>query len=49
MSIYSTAASGMGSLVFIDNETAKGSTRMNSEVHRAILSPEVQWNMAKPI
>ncbi len=32
------AASGTGSLVFIDDVTADKSSRMNSEVFRAILS-----------
>ncbi len=36
------AASGTGSLVFIDDVTADKSSRMNSEVFRAILSAHIQ-------
>ncbi len=38
------AASGTGSLVFIDDVTADKSSRMNSEVFRAILSAHIQPN-----
>ena len=36
------AANGTGSLVFIDDVTADKSSRMNSEVFRAILSAHIQ-------
>ena len=38
------AASGTGSLVFIDDVTADKSSRMNSEVFWAILSAHIQPN-----
>lgn len=45
----SMAASGTGSLVFIDDVTADRSSRMNSEVHSSVLSAHVQPNGAKLI
>ncbi|CAJ0964271.1 unnamed protein product [Ranitomeya imitator] len=41
------AASGTGSLVFIDDVTQDRSSRMNSEVLRAILCAQIQPNEAK--
>ena len=41
------AATGTGSLVFIDNVTADGSNRMNHKVYRALLSAQIQVNTAK--
>ena len=35
------SASGTGSLVFINNVTADRSSRMNSEVYRAIFSAQI--------
>ena len=43
------AANGTGSLVFIDDVTADKSSRMNSEVFRAILSAHIQPNASEPI
>lgn len=43
------ASSAAGSLVFIDNGTADGINRINSEVYRAILSDSIQPNSAKLI
>lgn len=43
------AASGTGPLVFIDDATADGSSRMNCEVHRAELSAQIQSDHTKPI
>ena len=43
------AANGTGSLVFIDDVTADKSSRMNSEVFRAILSAHVQPNASELI
>uniref|UniRef100_A0A8C5LQH4 Tc1-like transposase DDE domain-containing protein n=1 Tax=Leptobrachium leishanense TaxID=445787 RepID=A0A8C5LQH4_9ANUR len=43
------AANGTGSLVFIDDVTADKSSRMNSEVFRAILSAHIQPNAAELI
>ncbi|CAJ0940177.1 unnamed protein product [Ranitomeya imitator] len=43
------AASGTGSLVFIDDVTQDRSSRMNSEVFRAILCAQIQPNAAKLI
>ena len=43
------AASGTGSLIFIDDVTADKSSRMNSEVFRAILSAHIQPNASKLI
>ncbi len=43
------AASGTGSLVFIDDVTADKSSRMNSEVFRAILSAHIQPNASELI
>ncbi|MEE6525044.1 hypothetical protein FKM82_024826 [Ascaphus truei] len=40
---------GTGSLVFIDDVTEDGSSRMNSEVYRDILSAQIQPNSAKLI
>lgn len=42
-------ANGTGSLVFIDDVTAEKSSRMNSEVFRAILSAQIQPNASKLI
>ena len=41
------AANGTGSLVFIDDVTADKSSRMNSEVFRAILSAHIQPNASE--
>ena len=41
------AANGTGSLVFIDDVTAGRSSKMNSEVYRAILSAQLQPNATK--
>ena len=43
------AANGTGSLVFIDDVTAVRSSKMNSEVYRAILSSHIQPNATKLI
>ena len=43
------AASGTGSLLFIDDVTADKSSRMNSEVFGAILSAHIQPNASKLI
>ncbi len=43
------AASGTGSLIFIDDVTDDGSSRMNSEVYRNILSANLQRNAFKLI
>ena len=43
------ASNGTGSLVFIDDVTADGSSLMNSEVYRNILSAQIQPNSAKLI
>ena len=43
------AANGTGSLVFIDDVTADRNRRMNAEVHRPILSAQIQSNAAKLI
>ena len=43
------AANGTGSLVFIDDVTADKSSRMNSEVFRAILSAHIQPNVSELI
>ena len=43
------AANGTGSLVFIDDVTADRSSKMNSEVYRAILSAHIQPNATKLI
>ena len=43
------AASGTGSLVFIDDVTADKSSRMNSEVFQAILSAHIQPNASELI
>ena len=43
------AANGTESLVFIDDVTADRSSRMNSEVYRALLSAQIQPNVAKLI
>ncbi len=43
------AASGTGSLVFIDDVTTDKSSRMNSEVFRAILSAHFQPNASELI
>ena len=42
------AANGTGSLVFIDDVTADRSSRMNSEVYRAVRSAQIQSNATKP-
>ena len=43
------AAEGTGSLIFIDDITADGSSKINSEVDRHILSAQLQANVSKPI
>ncbi|MCJ8739407.1 hypothetical protein PDJAM_G00046810 [Pangasius djambal] len=43
------AANGTGSLVFIDDVTADRSSKMNSEVSRALLSAHIQPNATKLI
>ncbi len=43
------AASGMGSLIFTDKVTHHGSSRMNSEVYRNILSANFQRNSSNLI
>ena len=43
------AANGTGSLVFIDDVTADKSSRIHSEVFRAILSAQIQPNASKLI
>uniref|UniRef100_A0A668AJA3 Heteroous nuclear ribonucleoprotein L like n=1 Tax=Myripristis murdjan TaxID=586833 RepID=A0A668AJA3_9TELE len=43
------ADSGTGSLVFIDDVTADGSSRMNSDGYRPILSAQIQPNATKLI
>ena len=43
------AASGVGSLIFIDDVTHDGSSRMNSEVYKNILSANLQRNASKLI
>ena len=43
------AASGTGSLVFIDDVTADKSSRMNSGVYKALLSAQIQPNAAKRV
>ena len=43
------AANGTGSLVFIDDVTADKSSRMNSEVFRAMLSAHIQANVSELI
>lgn len=43
------ATTGTGSLVFIDDVTNDGSSRMNSEVYRNILSAQIQPNASKLI
>ena len=43
------AANGTGSLAFIDDVTADKSSRMNSEVFRAILSAHIQPNASELI
>ncbi len=43
------ASSGTGLLVFIEDVTEDRSSQMNSEVHRDILSAQIQSNAAKLI
>ena len=43
------AASGVGSLIFIDDVTHDGSSRMNSEVYKNILSANLRRNASKLI
>ena len=43
------AANGTGSLVFIDDVTADKSSRINSEVFRAILYAHIQPNVSELI
>lgn len=43
------ASNGPGSLVFVDDVTADKSSRMNTEVFRAILSAQIQSNASKLI
>lgn len=42
-------ASGTGSLFFLDEATADRSSSMNSEVYRAVLSAQLQRNVAKQV
>ena len=49
MALACMAGSGTGSLIFIDDVTNDGSSRMNSEVYRNILSAYVQENASKLI
>ena len=49
MAFACMAANGTGSLVFIDDVTADRSSKMNSEVYRAILSAHIQPNATKLI
>ena len=44
-----TAASGVDSLIFIDDETHDSSARMNSEVYENILPANLQRNASKQI
>ena len=41
------AANGTGSLVFIDDMTGGRSSRMSSEMYEALLSAQIQPNVAK--
>ncbi|KAF7659361.1 hypothetical protein LDENG_00299140 [Lucifuga dentata] len=43
------AVTGTGTLIFIDDITADGRSKMNSEVYRNILSAQVQANASKLI
>ena len=43
------AASGVGSLIFIDDVTHDGSSRINSEVYKNILSANLRRNASKLI
>ncbi|KAF7661064.1 hypothetical protein LDENG_00270050 [Lucifuga dentata] len=43
------AATGTGSFIFIDDVTADGSSKMNSEVYRNIVSAPVHANASKLI
>uniref|UniRef100_A0A3B1IQX0 Transposase Tc1-like domain-containing protein n=1 Tax=Astyanax mexicanus TaxID=7994 RepID=A0A3B1IQX0_ASTMX len=43
------AASGTGSIIFIDNVTDDGSSKINSEVYRQVLSANVRRNATKLI
>ena len=43
------AASGVGSLIFIDDVTHDGSSRMNSEVYKNIMSANLGRNVSKLI
>ena len=45
----SIAANETGSLVFIDDEAAKRSAKMNSEEYRTVLSASIQLNASKLI
>ena len=45
----SVGASGVCSLIFIDDVTHDGSSRMNSEVYKHILSANLWRNMSKLI
>ncbi|KAF7644282.1 hypothetical protein LDENG_00224630 [Lucifuga dentata] len=41
------SATGTGSLIFTDDATADGSSKLNSEVYRNILASQVQANASK--
>ena len=43
------AASGVDSLIFIDDVTHNGGSRMNSEVYKNILSANLRRNVSKRI
>ncbi len=43
------AANGTGSLLFIDDVTADRSSKMNSEVFKAVISAHIQPNAIKQI
>ena len=47
MALACLDANGTGSLLFIDDVTADRSSRMNSDVYRAILSAHIQLNAIK--
>ena len=49
MALACMAANGTGSLVFVDDVTADNSSRIHSEVYRAILSAQIQPNPSKLI
>ena len=43
---HDLAASGVGSLIFIDDITHEGGSRINSEVYKNILSANLQKNVS---